>query len=114
VRRRLPAPLPWLGALSAIYLCAPFLAAIQQALSFCSSWLDRMRRSVCSVVVALTDSFVGIVLAETFVASPFLIVAARSAFASVDPVLEDAAATLGRGRLTTFMKVSLPVALTRH
>jgi ABC-type sulfate transport system permease component len=63
---------------------------------------------------ALTDSFVGIVLAETFVASPFLIVAARSAFASVDPVLEDAAATLGRGRLTTFMKVSLPVALTRH
>jgi molybdate transport system permease protein len=58
----------------------------------------------------LTDSFAGIVLAETFVAAPFLIVAARSAFASVDPVLEDVAATLGRGRLTTFMKVSLPIA----
>jgi ABC-type Fe3+/spermidine/putrescine transport system ATPase subunit/ABC-type molybdate transport system permease subunit len=59
---------------------------------------------------ALTDSFAGIVLAETFVAAPFLIVAARSAFASVDPVLEDVAATLGRGRLATFTRVSLPLA----
>jgi molybdate transport system permease protein len=59
---------------------------------------------------ALTDSFAGIVLAETFVAAPFLIVAARSAFASVDPVLEDVAVTLGRGPLATFIKVSLPLA----
>jgi molybdate transport system permease protein len=50
------------------------------------------------------------VLAETFVAAPFLIVAARSAFASVDPVLEDVAATLGRGRLATFIELSLPLA----
>lgn len=45
---------------------------------------------------ALTDSFAGIVLAETFVAAPFLIIAARSAFAAIDPVFEDVAATLGR------------------
>jgi ABC-type Fe3+/spermidine/putrescine transport system ATPase subunit/ABC-type molybdate transport system permease subunit len=57
-----------------------------------------------------TDSFTGIVLAETFVAAPFLIIASRSAFASVDPVLEDVAATLGRGRLATFINVSLPLA----
>jgi ABC-type Fe3+/spermidine/putrescine transport system ATPase subunit/ABC-type sulfate transport system permease component len=44
---------------------------------------------------ALTDSFAGIVLAETFVAAPFLIIAARSAFAAVDPLFEDVAATLG-------------------
>jgi molybdate transport system ATP-binding protein/molybdate transport system permease protein len=59
---------------------------------------------------ALTDSFIGIVLAESFVAAPFLIIASRSAFASVDPVLEDVAATLGRGKLETFLKVSLPLA----
>jgi molybdate transport system permease protein len=59
---------------------------------------------------ALTDSFIGIVLAETFVAAPFLIIASRSAFASVDPVLEDVAATLGRGKLETFLKVSLPLS----
>ncbi len=59
---------------------------------------------------ALTDSFVGIVLAQTFVAAPFLIVAARSAFAAVDPSLEAVAATLGDRPLARFLRVSLPLA----
>jgi ABC-type Fe3+/spermidine/putrescine transport system ATPase subunit/ABC-type sulfate transport system permease component len=59
---------------------------------------------------SLTDSFAGIVLAATFVAAPFLIIAARSGFAAMDPVLEDVAATLGHGRLDVFWRVSLPVA----
>lgn len=58
----------------------------------------------------LTDSFAGIVLAEIFVAAPFLIVAARSAFTAVDPVLEGVAATLGHSRSATFLRVSLPLA----
>jgi ABC-type Fe3+/spermidine/putrescine transport system ATPase subunit/ABC-type sulfate transport system permease component len=59
---------------------------------------------------ALTDSFIGIVLSQTFVAAPFLVIAARSAFAAVDPVLEEVAATLGRDRLPIFLSVSLPLA----
>jgi ABC-type Fe3+/spermidine/putrescine transport system ATPase subunit/ABC-type sulfate transport system permease component len=59
---------------------------------------------------ALTDSFAGIVLAEVFVAAPFLIIAARSAFAAVDPVLEGVGATLGRRPLDVFFRVSLPIA----
>ena len=59
---------------------------------------------------ALTDSFPGIVLAQVFVASPFLIIAARSAFASTDPILESVAATLGHGPLDVFLRVSLPLA----
>jgi molybdate transport system permease protein len=59
---------------------------------------------------ALTDSFVGIVLAEAFVAAPFLIVAARSAFAAVDPLLEDVAASLGHSPAAIFRRVSLPLA----
>jgi ABC-type Fe3+/spermidine/putrescine transport system ATPase subunit/ABC-type sulfate transport system permease component len=59
---------------------------------------------------ALTDSFVGIVLAQTFVAAPFLIVAARSAFAAIDPQLEDVAATLGHRALSRFFRVCLPLA----
>ena len=59
---------------------------------------------------ALTDSFLGIVLAETFVAAPFLIIAARSAFASIDPLLEDVAATLGYPPATIFRRVSLALA----
>jgi molybdate transport system permease protein len=58
---------------------------------------------------ALTDSFAGIVLAQVFVAAPFLIIAARSAFAAMDPVLEDVAATLGRRPLQVFFRVSLPI-----
>jgi ABC-type Fe3+/spermidine/putrescine transport system ATPase subunit/ABC-type sulfate transport system permease component len=178
VTRRLPAPLPWLGALLAIYLCAPFAAAIQQAgladwqsinatelwralavslssatlsvaliliggvpLGYCLARVPGRAMAVLGFIVqlplavpplasgvlllflvgpyaplgllghgALTDSFTGIVLAETFVAAPFLIVASRYAFTSVDPVLEDVAATLGRGRLATFINVSLPLA----
>ena len=59
---------------------------------------------------ALTDSFAGIVLAEAFVAAPFVIIAARSAFAAIDPALEEVAATLGRGPLEVFLRVSLPIA----
>lgn len=59
---------------------------------------------------ALTDSFAGIVLAETFVAAPFMIIAARSAFAGIDPELEEVAATLGRRPLEVFLRVSLPIA----
>jgi ABC-type Fe3+/spermidine/putrescine transport system ATPase subunit/ABC-type sulfate transport system permease component len=58
----------------------------------------------------LTDSFAGIVIAQTFVAAPFLVVAARTAFASVDPTLETVAATLGRPALSRFVRVSLRLA----
>jgi ABC-type Fe3+/spermidine/putrescine transport system ATPase subunit/ABC-type sulfate transport system permease component len=59
---------------------------------------------------ALTDSLAGIVIAEVFVAAPFLIIAARSAFAAMDPGLEGVAATLGRNPLDVFFRVSLPIA----
>jgi len=58
----------------------------------------------------LTDSLTGIVIAQTFVAAPFLVVAARSAFTAVDPSLEAVAATLGRPPLARFLRVSLRLA----
>jgi len=58
----------------------------------------------------LTDSLAGIVIAQTFVAAPFLVVAARSAFAAVDPALETVAATLGRPPLARFVHVTLRLA----
>ncbi|MGH9103664.1 MAG: molybdate ABC transporter permease subunit, partial [Acidimicrobiales bacterium] len=59
---------------------------------------------------SLTDTLTGIVLAQTFVAAPFLVVAARSAFATVDPSLEEVAATLGHRHWARFWLVSLPLA----
>ena len=58
----------------------------------------------------LTQSIVGIVLAQTFVAAPFLIVAARSAFRAIDPALLDVAATLGHSELSRFRRVAVPLA----
>jgi molybdate/tungstate transport system permease protein len=60
--------------------------------------------------VPLTDSLFGVVLAQTFVASPFLVLAARSGFDTVDERLEDASRSLGNGPLATFWRVSLPLA----
>jgi ABC-type sulfate/molybdate transport systems ATPase subunit/ABC-type sulfate transport system permease component len=58
----------------------------------------------------LTNSLTGIVLAQTFCAAPFLIVAARSAFETVDPATLDMSATLGHSELSRFRRVALPLA----
>jgi len=58
----------------------------------------------------LTDSFTGVVIAQMFVAAPFLVVSARAAFTAVDPKLETVAATLGRRPLSRFLRVSLRLA----
>jgi molybdate/tungstate transport system permease protein len=60
--------------------------------------------------IALTNNLAGIVLAQLFVASPFVIVSALASFASVDLKLEMAAATLGDSRWHIFRRVSLPLA----
>jgi molybdate transport system permease protein len=51
----------------------------------------------------------GAVLAETFVAMPFLVLTLEAAFRSVDARLEDAARTLGASRWTVFRRVTLPL-----
>lgn len=58
----------------------------------------------------LTDSMAGVVLAQCFVASPFLIIVARAAFRAIDPALFDLAAGLGKRELARFWRVGLPVA----
>lgn len=55
----------------------------------------------------LTDTPAGIVIAQTFVAAPFLVIAARGAFAGVDPELEDVARTLGHRAVGRFLHVAL-------
>jgi molybdate transport system permease protein len=49
------------------------------------------------------------VLAETFVAMPFLVITVEGALRSLDRRYEDAAATLGAGRLTVLRRVTLPL-----
>ncbi len=58
----------------------------------------------------LTNSLAGIVLAQLFVASPFVVIAARAGFASIDQRLEQASRSMGYGSVRTFLYVSLPLA----
>ena len=50
----------------------------------------------------------GVVLAETFVALPFLVLTVEGALAGLDRGNEDVAATLGARPLRTFLTVTLP------
>ena len=58
----------------------------------------------------LTETIYGVIIAQSFVSAPFLIVVARSAFQAVDPSLSDVAATLGHGPLARFLRVDVPAA----
>jgi molybdate/tungstate transport system permease protein len=60
--------------------------------------------------IALTGNLAGIVLAQLYVSSPFVIISALVAFNSVDPKLEMAAATLGDSQWHIFRRISLPLA----
>jgi molybdate transport system permease protein len=66
-------------------------------------WLDE----TFGVTLAFTTT--GVVLAEAFVAMPFLVIAVEGALRGADTRFEEAAATLGAGRWTTFRRVTLPL-----
>jgi len=66
--------------------------------------------SAAAAGLPLTRSFAGVVIAQTFVASPFVVVTAKAAFEGVDRTLEHASRSLGKGRVTTLRRVTLPLA----
>jgi molybdate transport system permease protein len=51
----------------------------------------------------------GVVVAEAFVAMPFLVISVEGALRAADTRFEEAAATLGAGGWTTFRRVTLPL-----
>jgi molybdate transport system permease protein len=58
--------------------------------------------------VTLPFTTAGVVVAETFVAMPFLIITVEGALRATDLDLEEAAATLGASRMSTFRRVTVP------
>jgi molybdate transport system permease protein len=66
-------------------------------------WLDR------AFGITLPFTTAGAILAEAFVAMPFLIITTEAGLRAMDRRFEDAAATLGAGRWTTFRRVTLPL-----
>jgi molybdate transport system permease protein len=66
-------------------------------------WLDRW----FGLTIPFTTT--AVVIAEAFVAMPFLVIAVEGALRGADNRYEEAAATLGAGRWTTFRRVTLPL-----
>ncbi len=66
--------------------------------------------SAAAAGLPLTRSLAGVVLAQTFVASPFVVVTAKAAFEGVDGRLEEVSRSLGKGHLATVRDVTLPLA----
>ncbi|MFF0576483.1 ABC transporter permease [Streptosporangium saharense] len=66
-------------------------------------WLDE------TLGVTLPFTTAGVVVAEAFVAMPFLVISVEGALRAADTRLEEAAATLGASRMTVFRRVTLPL-----
>lgn len=60
--------------------------------------------------IEFTQSIIGIIVAQTYVASPFMILASLTAFGAIDKSLEDIARILGKKNWKVFIQVSLPLA----
>jgi molybdate transport system permease protein len=66
-------------------------------------WLDR------AFGITLPFTTAGAIMAEAFVAMPFLVITCEAGLRAMDRRYEDAAATLGAGRWLTFRRVTLPL-----
>jgi len=66
-------------------------------------WLDQW------FGITLPFTTAGAILAEAFVAMPFLVISTEAGLRAMDRRYEDAAATLGAGRWTTMRRVTLPL-----
>jgi molybdate transport system permease protein len=70
---------------------------------FLGAWLD------AAFGIRLPFTTTGAILAETFVALPFLVVAAEAGLRALDRRYEDAARTLGARPWTVLLRVTLPL-----
>lgn len=67
--------------------------------------------SLSGLGITLPFTTAGVVLAQVFMAMPFLVGAVRAGLAAVDPQYLEAAATLRAGPIHTFWRVRLPLAM---
>jgi putative spermidine/putrescine transport system permease protein len=61
--------------------------------------------------IGLSGTWLGLILAHTVIVLPFAVRIMVATFQRVDPMLEQAAATLGAAPLRAFWRISLPLAL---
>jgi molybdate transport system permease protein len=72
-----------------------------------TGFIGRLLDSWFGLTIPFTPT--AVVMAETFVAMPFLIITVEGALRSADQGFEEAAATLGATRMTVFRRVTVPL-----
>ena len=72
-----------------------------------TGFLGRYLNSWFGLTIPFTP--VAVVMAETFVAMPFLVITVEGALRSADQGFEEAAATLGARRMTVFRRITVPM-----
>lgn len=60
--------------------------------------------------LSVSDSLLGVGIAEFFVSGSFVAIAATAAFGTIDPIYADAARTLGASEWRIFTRIALPAA----
>jgi molybdate transport system permease protein len=86
----------------------PAVAGIGLLAAFSAGGLLGTPLEEAGIVIPFTQW--AVVMAITFVASPFYVRQGIASFEAVDPRLQDASRTLGVGPARTFLRVSLPLA----
>jgi molybdate transport system permease protein len=91
-------------------LLPPAVAGVALLVTFGRRGLLGPYLTDAGIQIAFTQ--VAVILAEIFVASPFFVKSAISAFAAVDREVEQAAAVDGASPLATFARVTLPLSIS--
>ncbi len=87
----------------------PAVAGIALLMAFGRMGVIGQYLNMAGITVGFTT--IAVIMAQTFVASPFYIRQARSSFEDVDVVYENAARTLGASPVSAFFYVTVPIAM---
>jgi molybdate/tungstate transport system permease protein len=107
-RGRLPFPRVWEAGVIATMLLPPLVIGL--LLIFLVGPYTPVGSFIGALHLSATNTFLALVIAEVYESAPYYVLGAQSAFASVDPRLEQQAALLGDRPRRVFRRVTLPLA----
>jgi molybdate/tungstate transport system permease protein len=107
-RGALPFPRVWEAGVLCALLLPPLVIGL--LLIFLIGPFTAIGRLLSLVHLSATNTFLALVIAEVYESAPYYVLGAQSAFADVDPRMEQQAALLGDRPRRVFRRVTLPLA----
>ena len=105
---RLPLPRLWEAGLLVTLMMPPLVIGL--LLVFLVGPHTAIGQWMAHLHLSATNTFLALVIAEIYEAAPYYVLGAQSAFAAVDPRLEEQAAMLGDRPRRVWRRVTLPLA----